>query len=592
MKLLRETLVNFKGIRSYTFSPQGESVSVSGDNGSGKTSLLDGFCWVLFDRDSAGHCDFELNEAGAPIPMLEHSVEIEIEHQGRRRQLKKTLSENWVKARGAATAEFSGHRIAYEIDQTPLAKKDYDAVIATLGEETLLRLLTDPLYFAAKLPWQQRRRILLELCGDISEAELVAGDARLAELPALLAGRSIEDYRKHLAARKQLLNNELKMIPMPADEAESESDLATDAAQAGRLQTLQTASAEQADTLRRLQQRRQQANGELDAANRRCGELTEAIARLAAQLEEKRAAWNRQSSNAFVWESPDRCPTCGQAIPAELAAETRQKAQDQFAATQTEQLNRLTAEGQALLAKQQQQQQALQALSAAIPAQEKALAQIDGELAAVQAATAADPAELAAAKLAAAEVARRQALAVQRNRAEARIAALRQREQTLAAEYAELERQQFLCEEFLRVKVGLLEERINGYFQMARFRLFEQQVNGALNEVCEVLGPDRVPFNSGLNHAAQINTGLDIINSLAAHYGVTAPIFIDNAEAVTTLIDTPSQLIRLVVSEGEPALAMQQDAQPADLVGKVAAEPFVAAVAERQEPVAVSGPGF
>ena len=46
MKLLRETLVNFKGIRDYTFSPQAESVSVSGDNGSGKTSLLDGFLWV------------------------------------------------------------------------------------------------------------------------------------------------------------------------------------------------------------------------------------------------------------------------------------------------------------------------------------------------------------------------------------------------------------------------------------------------------------------------------------------------------------------------------------------------------------------
>ena len=97
MKLLRETLTNFKGIRDYTFSPQGESVSVCGDNGSGKTSLLDGFLWVLLDRDSAGRRDFELktlDESGAVIPMLEHSVEIEIEHQGRRRQLKKTLSEN------------------------------------------------------------------------------------------------------------------------------------------------------------------------------------------------------------------------------------------------------------------------------------------------------------------------------------------------------------------------------------------------------------------------------------------------------------------------------------------------------------------
>ena len=215
----------------------------------------------------------------------------------------------------------------------------------------------------------------------------------------------------------------------------------------------------------------------------------------------------------------------------------------------------------------------------------------DAALARLQEASA-DPGELAAAKQAAAETARRQTMAAQRRQAEARIAELSRREQSLAAEYAELERQQFLGEEFLRLKVARLEERINGCFRLARFRLFEQQVNGALCEVCEVLGPDRVPFNSGLNHAACINTGLDIINSLSAHYGVSAPIFIDNAEAVTTLIDTPSQLIRLVVSEGEPALAMQQDAQPVDLAGKGAAEPFVAVVAERQEPVAVSGPGF
>ncbi len=616
MKLLRETLVNFKGIRSYTFSPEGGSVAVSGDNGSGKTTLLDGFFWVLFDRDSSGHCDFELktlDESGAPIPMLEHSVEIEIENQGRRRQLKKTLSECWVKSRGASAAEFSGHRIAYEIDQMPLPKKDYDAVIATFAEETLLRLLTDPLYFAAKLPWQQRRRILLELCGDISEADLIAGDARLAELPALLAGRSIEDYRRHLAARKQLLNSELKAIPvrvdeaaraMPADEAETvpEAEPENEAAQAGRLQTLQTANAKQAETLRKLEQRRQQASDELAAAHRSSRDLTEATARLAAQLAEKRAAWNQVNSKTFVSNSPDHCPTCGQSIPAELAAQTRQKAQAQFAAEQTQQLERLTAEGQALLGKQQQQQLALQAILAAMPAQEAALAEIDAEVAALQAAAVTDPAELAAAKLAAAEVARRQALAAQRKQAEARIAALHQREQTLAAEYTELERQQFLCEEFLRVKVGLLEERINGYFRLARFRLFEQQVNGALNEVCEVLGPERVPFNSGLNHAAQINTGLDIINSLSAHYGLSAPIFIDNAEAVTTLIDTPAQLIRLVVSEGESMLAMQPAAEafvaaaaaePADVAGKIAAEPFGKAVAGRQEQVVVAaGPGF
>ena len=100
----------------------------------------------------------------------------------------------------------------------------------------------------------------------------------------------------------------------------------------------------------------------------------------------------------------------------------------------------------------------------------------------------------------------------------------------------------------------MLEERLNSRFKLARFRLFEQQVNGALGEVCEVLGPDGAPYNGGLNNAARINIGIDIINTLAAHYGITAPLFIDNAEAVSQLIDTPCQLIRLVVSEADAAL--------------------------------------
>ena len=606
MKLLRETLTNFKGIRDYTFSPEGGSVSVSGDNGSGKTSLLDGFLWVLLDRDSAGHRDFELktlDASGAAIPMLEHSVEIEIEHQGQRRQLKKTLSENWVKARGSATAEFSGHRTAYEIDHVPLQKKEYDAAIAAMCDETLLRSLTDPQYFAAKLPWQQRRRILLELCGDISDAELIAGDVRLAELTGLLAGRSIEDFRRQLAARKTLVNGELKAIPvrvdeasraMPAaaDEAENESENGaeveaaagreTSSAGAAQLARLQAEADANRAALEQLMQRREQAGADLAANQRRQRELRESLERVATHLAEKRAEWNRQSSRSFVWDDPAVCPSCGQAIPAELAAASRQKAETRFAAEQARQLQRLTGEGQALLAKQQEQQQELQTLTASLPQQEAVLAEIAAELAKLTEAST-DPTELAAARQAAARQARREAAAEQRKQAEARIAELRRREQSLAEEYAELERQQFLGEEFLRVKVARLEERINGCFRLARFRLFEQQVNGALCEVCEVLGPDRVPFNSGLNHAAQINTGLDIINTLSAHYGVTAPVFIDNAEAVTTLTATPAQLIRLLVSEGEPVLAMRQELAPAQ---------WQAAIAEPAEAAAVAGPGF
>ena len=57
-----------------------------------------------------------------------------------------------------------------------------------------------------------------------------------------------------------------------------------------------------------------------------------------------------------------------------------------------------------------------------------------------------------------------------------------------------------------------------------------------------------VPY-ADANRAAQINAGLDIINTITRHYGITAPVFVDNAEAVNELIPCDSQVIRLLVSK-------------------------------------------
>ncbi|MEL1208735.1 ATPase, partial [Staphylococcus epidermidis] len=72
--------------------------------------------------------------------------------------------------------------------------------------------------------------------------------------------------------------------------------------------------------------------------------------------------------------------------------------------------------------------------------------------------------------------------------------------------------------------------------------------------VCTVEG---VEYNGGLNNAARINVGLDVINTLSTHYGITAPIFIDNAESVTDIIPTEAQQIQLVVSGQDKTLRME-----------------------------------
>ncbi|MFY2248507.1 hypothetical protein ACOSZH_01350 [Priestia megaterium] len=137
-----------------------------------------------------------------------------------------------------------------------------------------------------------------------------------------------------------------------------------------------------------------------------------------------------------------------------------------------------------------------------------------------------------------------------------RIEELEAEEKTLAKEFEELEHQLFLTEEFIRSKVTLLEEKINSKFKYARFKLFENQINGGLTETCETLY-EGVPYSRGLNNAARINVGLDIISTLSEHFGVSAPIFIDNSEAVTKLIPIDAQVISLIVSEEDKTLRVK-----------------------------------
>ncbi|WP_238884448.1 AAA family ATPase [Clostridium sp. YIM B02551] len=127
-----------------------------------------------------------------------------------------------------------------------------------------------------------------------------------------------------------------------------------------------------------------------------------------------------------------------------------------------------------------------------------------------------------------------------------RISELLDHEKALAQQIADLEKTEYLCEEFIKAKVNLLESSINEKFKYVKFKLFDVQVNGGINECCEAL-IDGVPF-SNANTASQYNAGLDIINALSEHYSVYAPIFIDNRESVNELIETNSQIINLIVS--------------------------------------------
>ena len=134
----------------------------------------------------------------------------------------------------------------------------------------------------------------------------------------------------------------------------------------------------------------------------------------------------------------------------------------------------------------------------------------------------------------------------------ARVDELKAEQRTQAAVLEEIDRKLAMCEEFSRYRCQFITDSVNSRFQLARFRLFTQQVNGGVADCCDVM-VNGVPY-ADLNNAMQINVGLDIIQTLSEHYGLRVPLFVDNAESVTKLQEIDTQVIRLVVSENDKEL--------------------------------------
>ena len=140
-----------------------------------------------------------------------------------------------------------------------------------------------------------------------------------------------------------------------------------------------------------------------------------------------------------------------------------------------------------------------------------------------------------------------------------RIAELEEEQKAVGQKIAEQEQMIDLTEDFIRVKMDQISNAINDKFQIVSFRLFEDQINGGLKETCECT-VNGVPFSS-LNNGHRVITGLDIIRSLSELYGVSAPVFIDNSEAVNTenFPEMDAQMIHLVVTDDKELKVESED---------------------------------
>lgn len=646
--LERLALRNFKGIREFVLDTQGSTTNVYGDNAIGKTTLFDAFTWLLFDKDSQNKKDFEiktLDKQGKVLHNLEHEVEGVLLINGKRVTLRKVYAEKWTKKRGSATSEFTGHSTEYFVDGVPVKKNDYTDRVSDIVQEDIFKLLTSPSYFNEQTHWQERRKILLAVCGDISDEEVIASNKGLSKLQDILGDRSIEDHRKVIAAERKKINDELEKIPVRIDEAYRSMPDVEDT-DVGKMNEQLSILAQQIED-KQAELSRTQNGGEISVKENRLREIEgellviknrvqgESLDKIAAarqlvstiksegselrnditdkkrtlernkqqidslrvDMEQLRQRWNTINAETLEHHQDENCAACGQSLPADQVQAAHDKALADFNLAKSKRLEDINARGKSASAEVKQLEKENERLSTEINTLEKqletkaaAFKKAEAELFDLQEGVqdvAADPEyitkqkeleivrseilglrsqaqgvidnlrlELSKLRTSVELIERDKAKVAQAETITKRISQLGEQEKELAAQFEKLEQELYLSEEFIRTKVTLLESKINAKFKFARFKLFEPQINGGLSEVCETTF-NGVPYSSGLNNAARINVGLDIINTLSEHYGFSAPIFVDNAEAVTKMISTNSQVINLIVSEKDKQLRVE-----------------------------------
>lgn len=339
-----------------------------------------------------------------------------------------------------------------------------------------------------------------------------------------------------------------------------------------------------------------------DKMTERCQETLAQCEKDAQAIREEWA--HNQSRKLHFGENESTCPTCGQPLPQEQIAEKRQKAEanlnadkarikqelkeraDKVIALRTDAeaeiksieqkkadtektLNELREQFNKVFAEKQKAEKELEAIpsfeflkenSSGLQAFRVQIAELEEELQKPSTTSDDDQQQLASLESQKSEYAAtlsqlqsKLSSKEQYDKIQYLITGIKTEEKGLVAQLSELERKEDVAVRYQDRQNAILESRINEHFGIVKWRLFRTVNNGGdpfQEPYCECY-VDGVAYHDGLNQAARLNAGLDIISTLGLHYNVCAPIVIDNSESSLNILGTEAQQIRLEVFDSE-----------------------------------------
>lgn len=547
------TIKSFKGIKSLKIDFK-NTTKIFGDNGTGKSTVFDAFCWLLFGKDSNGISKFEirpLDKNNQPVRRGEHLVTAKINDH----EISRVFREKWTKTRGEEEEHYDGNETIFTVNGAIYKAGEYSKFISDLVNEDVFKILTSVTQFAS-LPWAERRKILFSLITDQTDDEIAGADKDFLKLLDFLKDKQIEQVKKDIKSKIAIAKKEVAHLPSMIEEQERNIPEYCDFEAVKKERNsiydpnlinveIDAINAEIEFDIRNARANHEKKqNEEKKLVEIRADEITTAVVSLQKKNEtlikeeqklvNLRAEYDTKFAETY---SPTSCPTCKQMI--------KDYTEEKFKETKLQQLEEIKQKGI-------KQKEVVDVLKKEIsefkipePLTFTAVEFDDSELRKkIQSRKSVDEKVLERMRELDQIIGQETVI----NQIKERISELKAKNLDISKQLASLQRTEFQIDKWTKHKSDLSISKINSLFKFVQFKLYDFTNDGNPVEVCEIL-VDGVPYETNLNSASKINAGIEICNVLSEFYGIKCPVFLDNMESCTKPLTVNSQSIHLIVDE-------------------------------------------
>ncbi|PJN91015.1 AAA family ATPase [Bacillus sp. mrc49] len=486
------TLVNFKSHRDITVN-FGEQTDITGENAEGKSTVCEIPSYVFYGTDALGS---KLDPTPITYEVNETKVSLLLEVDGKELMLGRSLKKN---------------KTTYYVNDVPSKAGEFNEVVEKLFDKDLFLSLYNPNYFPS-MHWEKQRSMLLQYVPSPVNKDVLKHmpDEQSKCLSALLKKHSLEDIKKIHAENKTSLDKKYIAAQSRTKTLKEQLD------QIAPTVAIDSLKVEEGQLLKQIKEIEKITDSAGDT-NRKINNLNTRIRYMLTERDQMKEDFQRLKDE----EIQGSCRVCKQPLKDESLESAEMEKQ--------ERIKRFKENYNAQVIQRKELEEELSKLE---------YIDVSEQIEKVR------------------ELERQRDPMLQEIRNHGQYEQLNN--QVNQAQADENETLQFLNESifildsvkaFKAKEAELQGEKVQALFETLSVRLFEEQRNGELKNTFEI-ELDKKPYRK-LSTAEGIRAGLELRDVLSRQSDLITPVFVDNAESITSFKQPVGQLIVSRVVAGQ-----------------------------------------